>query len=348
MELNDIQRAVVETEESKVVVISAASSGKTTVLAARLQHLLQKGADPSKIVCITFTNAAAKVLRERIGDYPSLFIGTIHSYCNRLLLMSGYDTSGIISEENFDELFEAIKERPWAIKPVEHLLLDEAQDTSENEFYFLIDMIQPKNYMLVGDTKQCIFGFKGASPGTLLELTQNWDVTTFDMNRNYRNGSSILAFAKEIIKKNGKQYVDTSVAMRGVEGKVYQGQYTYDDICNLILEKGHYNDWFVLCRTNGELAEMGSKMKEAGIPFDSFKRSELDANEFQEAMARDSVKLLTIHTSKGLERKYVVVVGARFYNSDERCVDYVAATRARDVLIWVDTPKKVKPKMMKW
>lgn len=348
MELNDIQKAIVETEESKVVVISAAAAGKTTVMAARLQHLLQKGVDPSKIVCITFTNAAAETLRKRIGNYPSLFIGTVHSYCNRLLLMSGYDTSGIISEEKFDELFEAIKERPWAIKPVEHLLLDESQDSSEDELYFMIDMIQPKNFMLVGDFRQSIFQFRGACPTRLIEISQEWDTTTFDMNRNYRNGSSILAFAKDIIRKNGKQYTDTSVAMRGIEGKVYQGQYTYDDIGNLILEKGNYNDWFVLCRTNSEVAEVMKKFEKMGISCDTFKRAQLDEKEFNEIMGRDSVKVLTIHSSKGLERKYVVVIGARFYNNDERCVDYVAATRARDVLIWVDAPKKVKTKMMKW
>ena len=109
MELNDMQKVVVTTDEPKVLVISAAASGKTAVLTARLKYLLDKGEDPSKIVCITFTNAAAAVLRERIGDYPSLFIGTVHSYCNRLLLMSGYDTSKIINDENFDELFEIIE-----------------------------------------------------------------------------------------------------------------------------------------------------------------------------------------------------------------------------------------------
>ena len=65
-------------------------------------------------------------------------------------------------------------------------------------------------------------------------------------------------------------------------------------------------------------------------------------------MARDTVKVLTIHTSKGLERKNVVVIGARFYNTDERCVSYVAATRAIDKLIWVTNKPKKKPAMMKW
>lgn len=348
MELNDMQKVVVTTDEPKVLVISAAASGKTAVLTARLKYLLDKGEDPSKIVCITFTNAAAAVLRERIGNYPSLFIGTVHSYCNKLLLMSGYDTSEIISKENFDELFEIIKGRPQAIKEVNHLLLDEGQDSTEDELFFMIDMVQPKNFMIVADWKQQLYSFRGADSTRLRELSQDWDVMTYDLNKNYRNGSRILSFAKDIIKKNGKQYVDYSIPMRGTEGQVIEGEFTNSQIAEAIKNDGHYNDWFVLCRTNNELSSIKSVLEKAGIPCDSFKRAELDAQEFAEAMARDTVKVLTIHTSKGLERKNVVVIGARFYNADERCVSYVAATRAIDKLIWVTNKPKKKPVMMKW
>ena len=343
-----MQKVVVTTDEPKVLVISAAASGKTAVLTARLKYLLDKGEDPSKIVCITFTNAAAAVLRERIGNYPSLFIGTVHSYCNKLLLMSGYDTSEIISKENFDELFEIIKGRPQAIKEVNHLLLDEGQDSTEDELFFMIDMVQPKNFMIVADWKQQLYSFRGADSTRLRELSQDWDVMTYDLNKNYRNGSRILSFAKDIIKKNGKQYVDYSIPMRGTEGQVIEGEFTNFQIAEAIKNDGHYNDWFVLCRTNNELSSIKSVLEKAGIPCDSFKRAELDAQEFAEAMARDTVKVLTIHTSKGLERKNVVVIGARFYNADERCVSYVAATRAIDKLIWVTNKPKKKPVMMKW
>lgn len=348
MELNDMQKVVVTTDEPKVLVISAAASGKTAVLTARLKYLLDKGEDPSKIVCITFTNAAAAVLRERIGNYPSLFIGTVHSYCNKLLLMSGYDTSEIISKENFDELFEIIKGRPQAIKEVNHLLLDEGQDSTEDELFFMLDIVQPKNFMIVADWKQQLYSFRGADSTRLRELSQDWDVMTYDLNKNYRNSSRILSFAKDIIKKNGKQYVDYSIPMRGTEGQVIEGEFTNSQIAEAIKNDGHYNDWFVLCRTNNELSSIKSYLEKSGIPCDSFKRAELDAQEFAEAMSRDTVKVLTIHTSKGLERKNVVVIGARFYNSDERCVSYVAATRAIDKLIWVTNKPKKKPAMMKW
>ena len=99
------------------------------------------------------------------------------------------------------------------------------------------------------------------------------------------------------------------------EGQVIEGEFTNSQIAEAIKKDGHYNDWFVLCRTNNELSSIKSVLEKAGIPCDSFKRAELDAQEFAEAMARDTVKVLTIHTSKGLERKNVVVIGARLSKS---------------------------------
>ena len=100
IKLNSEQKNIVETSDSKVIVMSAPASGKSAIITERLKYLLSQGEDPSKIVCITFTNASAEELRKRVGNYPSLFIGTVHSYCNWLLRMAGVDTSKIIDEEN--------------------------------------------------------------------------------------------------------------------------------------------------------------------------------------------------------------------------------------------------------
>ena len=62
-------------------------------------------------------------------------------------------------------------------------------------------------------------------------------------------------------------------------------------------------------------------------------------------MQEDTVKVLTIHTAKGLESENVIVIGARFYNLEEKCISYVAATRARDLLVW--TIMNTKPKRMR-
>jgi superfamily I DNA/RNA helicase len=56
--------------------------------------------------------------------------------------------------------------------------------------------------------------------------------------------------------------------------------------------------------------------------------------------------VLTIHTAKGLEANNVVVIGAKFFNVEERCVSYVAATRARNLLIWTKAPARAKKTTM--
>ena len=59
-------------------------------------------------------------------------------------------------------------------------------------------------------------------------------------------------------------------------------------------------------------------------------------------MKANTVKVLTIHSAKGLEANNVIVIGSKFYNLEERCISYVAATRARNWLIWTRMPTRKK------
>ena len=104
----EIQKQVITTDKPHVLVASAAASGKTQTLVGRIKYLLEQGVPPEEIVAITFTNNAASVMYERLGYPNGLFIGTIHSYCNYLLRGNAIDTSKIIEEERFDDLFEEI------------------------------------------------------------------------------------------------------------------------------------------------------------------------------------------------------------------------------------------------
>jgi superfamily I DNA/RNA helicase len=83
-------------------------------------------------------------------------------------------------------------------------------------------------------------------------------------------------------------------------------------------------------------------LKKEGVPIDTFKRSELDNKELGEKMKENTVKVLTIHTAKGLEADNVIVIGAKFFNVEERCVSYVAATRARNLLVWTRMPNRTR------
>ncbi len=346
MILTGEQRAAVETTHNKVVIIASAACGKTRVITERVKYLLNNGADAKKIVVITFTNAAADEMRTRIGEAGTdCFIGTIHSYANRLLLKKGVDTGRLIQEGKFDMFFELIEKNLDCIEPVEHLILDEAQDSDEPQFTFILDRINPTNFFIVGDPRQAIYGFRGARPDILVDISRQSDVYTYRIKRNYRNGGEILAFAKEKLGSGGPW--DDSVAMSEDCGKVYRMYDTPSLVCKLIRDTkdSEYKDWFILARTNDLVDKYIMELQAAQIPCDTFKMAGKTAEELHDIIENNSVKVLTIHTSKGLEAKNVIIIGSRHkpYDDEECRLNYVAATRAKKRLFWtMPAPKTFK------
>lgn len=354
MNLSKQQEQIVKTEKTKVVVHSCAGSGKTRCLTERLKYLLDNGVDPSKIVAITFTNAAAEEIYERVGYTTNLFIGTIHSYANRLLLSSGVNTSDILNKEEFDKLFHRVKKNPHCIQEVEHLLLDEGQDSNPNQFEFLLEMINPKNWMIFCDVRQSIYRFAGAHPDYIFELMREFDVTTYELNENYRSAPEILNYARTIIRPLGIDYCDRSVSMREeTRGRVLEVPYSSNGIAQTIQRyvnegKATYADWFILTRTNAESEKIMAALKKHDIPHTTFKKANLDNKGLKEKMRENTVKVLTIHTAKGLEANNVIIIGARYRDKEERCISYVAATRAKNLLVWTTRPTPKRTRTVSW
>lgn len=128
MNLNDEQRAAVESAADNTLVIAGAGSGKSGVLANRIAWRIAQGAKAENIVAITYTNAAAQVLRDRVDallqkdgevgvGYLSArpmaigFVGTIHAYALRVLQRDGQTVGlpervGVMDEEQAEELLE--------------------------------------------------------------------------------------------------------------------------------------------------------------------------------------------------------------------------------------------------
>ena len=353
MELSYLQKEIVETDKDKVIVLSAAASGKTRVLTERVSYLLDHGADPDKVVVFTFTNAAAEEMRKRIGEKGNkCFINTVHSYAYYLLMKNNIDTSTAINEEDFDEFFSLIEKHPEVIEEVDYLLLDEGQDSNFLQYQFILKMIKPKTIFIAADVRQSIYEFNGGRPDILLDLVYSSFFTVYNLNENYRNAPAILRFAKKLITGSvlgDYELYDDSICMTEDEmGYVTEVEYLPSQVIKFIQDEPPYSKWFVLTRTNAQLDNAVSFLTRAGIPCDTFKRSQITSEEFKEKMAKDSVKVLTVHAAKGLEADNVIVIGVGKWSkkSEERRVAYVAATRARKKLIWMKS--KPKKRAMSW
>lgn len=632
--ISEKQKPVVRTHQPYVVVNSRAASGKTNTIIERLRFLLDNGADPKKVVAITFTNMAAAEILDRLGNPQGLFVGTVHSFANYCLLSSNISTEEAIQNENFDALFHMVKENPGCIPPVDHLILDEAQDSTQLQFDFVLDYIKPKNFMLVGDAIQCqpqgtkillrgglekniedvqigddlvyydstggrcsslnataynaihkrvekiscrklnnetivkittqsglssrytnnhrtfikikenteyehvvylmskgdrfrvgkvplrgtkskngnpwrskmvaegcdkiwllkafktdkearvfeqrisyvyqipqlcwqlekvtwtqedldyiykdlntyesakkclsdynrdirypiidknidwmfnqkfsftascqiyaanimseimdcvvygsntnnhsnkhfeeiisddretsnemvyslqveggtyvadgivthnsLYSWAGAEPEVFEGLKNREGVSVYSLNENYRNGRNILNYARKFAWRAGQD--DDSIAMRSFDGQVYEIEHRDEALVNAIKKKefGDYGEWFVLCRTNAQIDQVASLFDKEEIPYDTFKQSELTRSELNEKMKDNTVKILTVHAAKGLEAPNVYVIGCAPYSAEEACVCYVAATRARDLLVWTKPQKKKKSRL---
>ena len=309
----------------------------TAVLTARVKHLIDSGVEQKDIVAITFTNLAAKEMKKRLGDIVNddMFIGTVHSYALKICGLNEISMYNAIKEEEYDEILRTAASLPTSKFPkIKHLLVDESQDLTALEYSF-IDKIPTENIFYCGDPRQNIFQFRGGSDRFIINKYNDIEYKNYFLNINYRNAPNILNFANSLIASS-KKYGLEDVPIKKMDGICEK--ISFNEAISELEDSGNWGAWAILARTNNEVDLIQKILEGKDIPSITFKKSDFDnPDQIDAAMLNNAVKVLTQHSSKGLEFPSVIGVGAKVYNEAERNLAYVTATRAMNALYWCPT-----------
>ena len=167
--------------------------------------------------------------------------------------------------------------RRWAAR-WKYVLQDEAQDANLAQVT-IAEMLarDHRNYMVVGDLAQAIFGFRGSKPDYLAQFAEIWGARTISMCRNYRSGSAIVRVANDIIRPAEIRAPEDMLAERGVEGAVdvsesedfdEEGRVLADWVEGLVGANGaQYGDCAALYRTNAQSRALEEALLSRKIPY---------------------------------------------------------------------------------
>lgn len=336
-------------------IIASAGSGKTTTLTARIAWLItHHNIKPESIVLMTFSRNAAQQMLQRIEQLigPSkVWAGTFHGLARNLLVT--YDSSTLGALYFVDELIgmgvswlTTPKGRAWVGK-LRYIVVDEFQDINAAQWKMVERMLHPgARLLVVGDDSQNIYTWRGSDVKFILELEKKLPGLVDDqLRRNYRSSESIIAAANSVMKfiptLPWKKSMVGSGLLLGRKPDVRFFWRMSDEtrwILTTIRDIRKQNPKLtlaILSRTNLDLFRCEEEFLSENIPYrlrDCGKDDD-DSNE------GNSVDLVTLHASKGLEWDVVFLIHCNddvFPSSKrkediicERRLFYVAVTRAR-------------------
>src|SRR5437773_9369448 len=131
--LNEPQKQAVTTTEGPVLILAGPGSGKTRVITHRIAYLVQHNqVSPWRILAVTFTNKAAKEMRERleklvgINESKEMTVGTFHAICARVLRMEADNLAPLGLSKSF-VIFDTDDQTALIKQAIRNLNLDEKQ-----------------------------------------------------------------------------------------------------------------------------------------------------------------------------------------------------------------------------
>lgn len=344
-----------------LVIHGVAGSGKTLILGYRAIHLAQACVKPILILC--YNKSLATKLREQMasrGLGTKVLVQTFHSWCNAQLRAYSVgipenqgDTDAFYSGM-VDALIRAVDCKQVPSGQYDAVLIDEGHDFRPEWLKLVVQMIDPQSdsLMLLYDDAQSIYGrttrknFSFKSVGVKAVGRGH----TVILKINYRNTHEILnvaaSFARELLSpeaadEDGVPIVAPTSAGRHGIPPVFVNLPSLDEesmwIVNQLKDANRdgtlWRDMAILYRSYYPVGQtLERKLKAAGIPVSS--KKEVRFTEDQ-----DTVKLITMHSSKGLEFPVIAIPGVGLMPDDKSTHEeevrllYVAMTRATSRLM---------------
>jgi len=346
------------------VIHGVAGSGKTMILVYRCIHLAETIDKPILVLCYNVSLAA--MLRQKLhteGLGHRVTIRNIHKWCSDLLWKHRIQKPSWNQFEGdayYDEIvrraLDGVKSGRIPAGQFGAVMIDEGHDFKPEWYQLVVQMVDPDidSLLVLYDDAQSIYEKQQRQSFSFKSVGIKAQGRTRILKVNYRNTEEILGiayeFARELLTPTEGKDDDNPVLVQpetaGRHGPPPQliklpsfrqeVDYLAEQVKAFHDQGTPWNDIGIIYRTKFMAEEVSSRFQREGIPVEWINR---DRNSRNYDATQDSIKLVTMHSSKGLEFPIVCIPGLGFMpNSkgdpeDEARLLYVAMTRAIEVLV---------------
>ena len=346
--------------EGHRVIHGVAGSGKTMILGYRCLHLAKLMHKPILVLCYNVTLAAR--LRSLIADQGAddrVNVYSIHNWANTMLRSYNFKPP-VVKDGNFDDAIELLirKVAKGDIPRGQYgaILIDEGHDFRQEWLRLVVDMVDPESdsLLLLYDDTQSIYKRSSGLGFTLKDVGIEAQGRSTILKLNYRNTEEILKFSFDFVDdyvkptagdENKVPIVEPDTAgrhgslpaVKDFESFEEEARYIASVFNKLHAERDlAWSDMCALYCHNWMGKAVADAMEKAAVPY-TWLRDSTSKKQF--SASQDTVKLITMHSSKGLEFPTVATCGVGSMGNDEERVQddakllYVAMTRATENLL---------------
>jgi len=345
--------------EGHRIIHGVAGSGKTMILGYRCLYLAQLMKKPILVLCFNITLAAK--LRSFISEKgidTQVQVYHFHDWCNEQLKIYHVEvpkSDKPYYERSVNAVINAVENDEIPRAQYGALLIDEGHDFDADWLKLVVQMVDPESnsLLLLYDDAQSIYSDRNGLGFSLSSVGIQAQGRTTVLRLNYRNTKEILDFAYRFAKQyiNPQDADDDHIPIVEPEASGNTGPKPFiknlsslDEEINyaiFCLDKWHksgidWKDMAVLYCSKYQGSQFNKALKNTSIPYQwlSDKKSKQSYNS-----QHDSVGLLTIHSSKGLEFPRVIIIGAGYLDDSDKQLQhnarvlYVGMTRAQEALL---------------